>query len=187
TVFAAPSRWCRVGLASSCGTGSPSLCCFFFSSRRRHTRSKRDWSSDVCSSDLYRVVPRDRDQVIRLMDGFFPYLVAREWAIPANQGFSPEIERVNYSLFKSDFLNAHPKMQFSYEEWMDLSREFVSRVSDTVLVAALRRLPESSYDLRGEQLLADLKQRRDLIPEKMDEHFRFVNSIVDIRLSNKHE
>src|SRR5207249_8175405 len=24
---------------------------FFFSSRRRHTRSKRDWSSDVCSSD----------------------------------------------------------------------------------------------------------------------------------------
>src|SRR5437868_11265324 len=30
---------------------------FFFSSRRRHTRSKRDWSSDVCSSDL---VDRDR-------------------------------------------------------------------------------------------------------------------------------
>src|SRR5438067_1217967 len=26
---------------------------FFFSSRRRHTRSKRDWSSDVCSSDLF--------------------------------------------------------------------------------------------------------------------------------------
>src|SRR5207249_9233245 len=25
---------------------------YFFSSRRRHTRSKRDWSSDVCSSDL---------------------------------------------------------------------------------------------------------------------------------------
>src|SRR5207249_6048281 len=32
------------------------LCyCFFFSSRRRHTRSKRDWSSDVCSSDLTQV------------------------------------------------------------------------------------------------------------------------------------
>src|SRR2546421_3137747 len=27
---------------------------FFFSSRRRHTRSDRDWSSDVCSSDLMR-------------------------------------------------------------------------------------------------------------------------------------
>src|SRR6266550_1460374 len=28
------------------------LLCFFFSSRRRHTRCSRDWSSDVCSSDL---------------------------------------------------------------------------------------------------------------------------------------
>src|SRR5207248_5334806 len=28
------------------------LLCFFFSSRRRHTRSYGDWSSDVCSSDL---------------------------------------------------------------------------------------------------------------------------------------
>src|SRR5690606_40490258 len=27
---------------------------FFFSSRRRHTRFSRDWSSDVCSSDLIR-------------------------------------------------------------------------------------------------------------------------------------
>src|SRR5215207_2034385 len=27
---------------------------FFFSSRRRHTRSTRDWSSDVCSSDLWK-------------------------------------------------------------------------------------------------------------------------------------
>src|SRR3712207_8143213 len=26
---------------------------FFFSSRRRHTRYWRDWSSDVCSSDLF--------------------------------------------------------------------------------------------------------------------------------------
>src|SRR2546422_6532117 len=28
---------------------------FFFSSRRRHTRCSRDWSSDVCSSDLIAI------------------------------------------------------------------------------------------------------------------------------------
>src|SRR5699024_11371586 len=32
---------------------------FFFSSRRRHTRSKRDWSSDVCSSDLAKTIVID--------------------------------------------------------------------------------------------------------------------------------
>src|SRR5437868_8361467 len=35
---------------------------FFFSSRRRHTRSKRDWSSDVCSSDLVLFI----DEIHRL-------------------------------------------------------------------------------------------------------------------------
>src|SRR5207247_4231037 len=33
---------------------------FFFSSRRRHTRSTRDWSSDVCSSDLAGLCARHR-------------------------------------------------------------------------------------------------------------------------------
>src|SRR3989449_6334502 len=37
------------------GTCCETVCVFFFfffSSRRRHTRCSRDWSSDVCSSDL---------------------------------------------------------------------------------------------------------------------------------------
>src|SRR6266508_5966807 len=33
---------------------------FFFSSRRRHTRWPRDWSSDVCSSDLFETIVRER-------------------------------------------------------------------------------------------------------------------------------
>src|SRR5690606_39289582 len=38
---------------------------FFFSSRRRHTRFSRDWSSDVCSSDLSFAAG------INKRDGFF--------------------------------------------------------------------------------------------------------------------
>src|SRR5438105_9380460 len=36
--------------SARCSLTPPAV--FFFSSRRRHTRSTRDWSSDVCSSDL---------------------------------------------------------------------------------------------------------------------------------------
>src|SRR5690606_39712867 len=34
---------------------------FFFSSRRRHTRFSRDWSSDVCSSDLTSIEEKGSD------------------------------------------------------------------------------------------------------------------------------
>src|SRR5439155_4645191 len=40
---------------------------FFFSSRRRHTRWPRDWSSDVCSSDLMMQGQRDFQTVSRLI------------------------------------------------------------------------------------------------------------------------
>src|SRR5207253_8653449 len=40
---------------------------FFFSSRRRHTRWPRDWSSDVCSSDLdWRQVVALYDRLLRI-------------------------------------------------------------------------------------------------------------------------
>src|SRR5204862_3181336 len=42
---------------------------FFFSSRRRHTRSLRDWSSDVCSSDLdmWQMVRRLRESGVTII------------------------------------------------------------------------------------------------------------------------
>src|SRR5256884_4750298 len=47
---------------------------FFFSSRRRHTRCSRDWSSDVCSSDL--VPPPDGEATVIAALPLFPSLVA---------------------------------------------------------------------------------------------------------------
>src|SRR2546429_9409413 len=48
--------------------------CFFFSSRRRHTRCSRDWSSDVCSSDLVGDAKRAAD-VVRHDDARHPDLL----------------------------------------------------------------------------------------------------------------
>src|SRR5690349_21764275 len=44
--------WRNLPLPRSTSARQASVSFFLFSSRRRHTRSLRDWSSDVCSSDL---------------------------------------------------------------------------------------------------------------------------------------
>src|SRR4030066_1743844 len=45
---------------------------FFFSSRRRHTRFKCDWSSDVCSSDLRSLVPAGSVGIANNQTGMYP-------------------------------------------------------------------------------------------------------------------
>src|SRR5690625_6513128 len=45
------------------------MCRFFFSSRRRHTRWPRDWSSDVCSSDLVLGAIVDADEALLIDRG----------------------------------------------------------------------------------------------------------------------
>src|SRR5215813_7414118 len=49
--------------------------CFFFSSRRRHTRCGRDWSSDVCSSDLLVEARTIQVADAQADDGEFPLAV----------------------------------------------------------------------------------------------------------------
>src|SRR2546430_7122895 len=49
--------------------------CFFFSSRRRHTRFDCDWSSDVCSSDLETCVVRFTTDIPHLTNWGTPLLL----------------------------------------------------------------------------------------------------------------
>src|SRR5256884_4446548 len=49
------------------------FCCFFFSSRRRHTRCSRDWSSDVCSTDLLLLSSIWVLRRLKLLSPFFAF------------------------------------------------------------------------------------------------------------------
>src|SRR5437868_14741457 len=66
---------------------------FFFSSRRRHTRSKRDWSSDVCSSDLLtQFFSNDEATLAVTPEGVVKTLRAGESAVRAH--FQGQVEVV---------------------------------------------------------------------------------------------
>src|SRR5438128_1541530 len=56
---------------------------FFFSSRRRHTRCYRDWSSDVCSSDLWLT---SHTRWLLLLDNADDLALVRDFLPPAGRG-----------------------------------------------------------------------------------------------------
>src|SRR5437868_8111310 len=84
---------------------------FFFSSRRRHTRSKRDWSSDVCSSDL-RSPLLDAAETLLFMPDLFHYfftgLKVNEFTnATTSQMYDPTARSWAFDLLKSFGLPTH--------------------------------------------------------------------------------
>src|SRR5690625_5458323 len=59
------------------------MCVFFFSSRRRHTRWPRDWSSDVCSSDLPAIGPTFSGFILANMSWRWMFLTVLPIAVVA--------------------------------------------------------------------------------------------------------
>ena len=106
---------------------------------------------------------------------------------PRLRNFDPNIDDVKWVLFKTRFVNAYPEFQFSRGEWKEQAEKFKAAVTDSVLEAALKRLPQSSYDLRHDVLYKNLKSRRDRVPAAMDQYYRFIQKIADIQTSDKNE
>src|SRR5438034_11736856 len=84
---------------------------FFFSSRRRHTRSLCDWSSDVCSSDLVLADKRNQESSRKAIE----YL---EQAVRLDP---------NYALAYARLANAHSTLARSEER--RVGKECSSRLS----------------------------------------------------------
>src|SRR2546429_8355707 len=87
---------------------------FFFSSRRRHTRCSRDWSSDVCSSDLGQLKPKK---------------VAVE-PLPFDEGIYKDLQK-KYGERLHDALNTekHPKKE-SYHLVDALQEEILATIPE---------------------------------------------------------
>jgi hypothetical protein len=136
----------------------------------------------------YIAIPRDRDMALYKVDGIFPTLIRRLFIMPHVWGFKSNVlAGTNSYLYKSSFLNAYPASQLSHDEWTRNAQYFKTAVTDSVLEASLKTLPAAVYTIRHDELLTNLKNRRDKMPEAVENYYRFSNKIVDIHTSDKNE
>src|SRR3712207_6895597 len=87
------------------------MICFFFSSRRRHTRYWRDWSSDVCSSDLKDIIyATQKNAVLKLtgravkVDKRIQILVIPAF-LSSQENMAHLPKNLNYGKIKSEYLD----------------------------------------------------------------------------------
>lgn len=135
----------------------------------------------------YVAAPRDRDQVFHITTGLFPTIATASWLDPTLEHFDGKIPRVWWSLYKTRFMKMYPDAQIAYEEWMQISNDFVKAETDSVLEASVKCLPPEIYKFRHDEIFSKLKKRRDNIPAAMSEYYYFINRIADLRTTDKDE
>lgn len=135
----------------------------------------------------YVAIPRDRDQALYRNEGYIPTIASRKWIAPFLTGFDSEIKRGNHFFINGRKLNSRFLIQLDHDRWMQLTNDFVTRLTDTVLEAALGRLPREVYVMKHDELLQKMKMRRSRLAKVMDNYYYFLNHIVDIQVSDKNE
>ncbi len=135
----------------------------------------------------YLVVPRDRDQVMYLNEGLLPGAASNISLLSFLEGFNSTYKDPNALFINGRNLNQQFLNQFSYEKWMQMSRDFIQALPDDVLRRAVQKLPSTSYQLKGERIFTTLKGRRDNLLNAMDTYYRFLYGIIDVFTSDKAE
>src|SRR5690606_40330222 len=100
---------------------------FFFSSRRRHTRFSRDWSSDVCSSDLW--APNCYEWTL------LQYATARIGVILVNLNPAYRAHEVSFAMNQSEIKLVVSALSFKtsdYKNMLTLVREDCPSLQEVV-------------------------------------------------------
>lgn len=137
--------------------------------------------------DLYRPIPRDRDQAFFVNQGFLMSLVKKKYIMPKFQGFDYDLKypagfMFNARYFDRDFLN-----QLDRADWEQIIDSLTPRLTDQVIENAIRQFPDTVYALTGEEIISKLKARRGKIKNWGLEYYDFLSREVSVRGSFKKE
>nr|AGU12341.1 hypothetical protein [uncultured organism] len=135
----------------------------------------------------YFAIPRNRDQAFYVNEGLIPKINSSTWVAPYLKGYKAGPSEIPFFYYSGRTLNTRFLAGLDHNKWMQLTRQVSGALTDSVLNAALRKLPAEAYRIRHEELLKRMQSRRSTLTEASENYYRFFNQIVDIKASDKHE
>ncbi|HVO75767.1 MAG TPA: BamA/TamA family outer membrane protein [Ignavibacteriaceae bacterium] len=155
----------------------------FFGDWDRHTDQWRWAKYEINNAEYWYPIPRDRDQAFSKFDGLFPAIAA--YYTPQLVSFNDDYPQLEDLTWNGRFLDRRFLSELTKTEWDSVAEFVKNKLTDSLIEASVKLLPENDYKIAGPELAYDLKSRRDKLLEASDEYYRLINKIVDIYGSNK--
>ncbi|WP_370090351.1 metallophosphoesterase [Ekhidna sp.] len=153
----------------------------------RHDDQWRWAQFDDGKGNLYRPIPRDRDQAFFINEGIIPKIAARKWALPKIEGFDEKVDWApglgqNARFFDRSFMS-----EPDWDDWMEQIRFLQANLTDEVIESAIASWPDQIQNLTGERIRTGLRARRENMESYARELYLFLSKEVEVVGSDKHE
>jgi hypothetical protein len=121
------------------------------------------WSiySDDDGQQVYRAIPRDRDQVFFKNDGFVNYVASRPYFNPALRKFDDEIDYMDGLIFNARYFDRSFISELNKNDFLAAAKYLQEHLTDEVIAEAFAEWPENIYNEDGPEIVNKLKIRRD--------------------------
>jgi hypothetical protein len=153
----------------------------------RHEDQWRWATVEKKKGDVYRPIPRDRDQAFFVNEGMMAKMWSRRWALPKFEGFDEDINWPSGLSFNARHFDRTFLTGLSKDDWIDIAEDVRKDLTDEKIESALRRWPKEIFDLHGERIIRIIKARRDNIVPEAISHYEFLSREVEVTGSDKTE
>jgi len=134
---------------------------------------------------IWKPIPRDRDYAFGKYDGLFPW--ASQFLAHSLVGFNENIPQIIEITWTGRHLDRRFLNSLDKKKWDSVANYLISKLTDDVLLRAIKKLPVEMYNKAGKQLFGKLKNRRGQLKEAADDFYEINFDVVDIYGSNKKE
>ena len=130
--------------------------------------------------DVYRAIPRDRDQAFFKNDGFLNYIASRPFFNPQLRKFDEEIDRISGLAFNARHFDRQFLSQLGEEDFISIAESLQKEITDDVIAEAFAAWPKEIYAEGGEEITNKLKTRRGDLVEYAKEFYQYLTKEVAV-------
>ena len=136
---------------------------------------------------IYKPVPRDRDQVYTKYEGVLLSLLLGAAGTGHLQTFDYKIKDLARYNFSARNLDRQAANQTTREQWISTAKELQQLLTNNVIETAVRKLPPEVFPISGNEIIAKLKSRRDLLEKYANDYYNILAKEVEIVGTKKKE
>jgi hypothetical protein len=149
-------------------------------------RHRKQWRwAKVPGNPLWTPIPEDRDQAFSRYEGIL--LDLTRGRDPRFQKLGPKYPNIGGLTFNGSEQDRRLLVGLSHSDFVGAAKALQAQLTDAAIEKAARNMPPEWFQVDGPRLVADLKARRDALPEIASEYHRHMARGVDVYMTNKPE